>query len=134
MSGVPTTRYFAVGYFTAAQHDQRGRDMLSHAAGTTDPVTPQVSAITATQTTIFEHPMGDQTLEMQFRNVATHVSAPATASGAHFVMERFNPRKFPPAGMTPQEAFTQYLASPDGRSKLGAATAVQLFAMDIDVG
>lgn len=134
MAGVSTTRYFAVGYFTAAQYDQRGRDMLSHAGRSTDPVPPLVNAITSVSSTIFEHTMGDKTLEMEFRNVATHVSPPATEGGAHFVMERFNPRKFPPPGLNAQEAFKQYMASPDGRAKLGAATAVQLFALDIDAG
>jgi hypothetical protein len=132
MAGVSTTRYFAVGYFTAAQHEQRDRDLLAHAARTTDPVPPQVHAITVVNSTVFEAMMGDQTLEMEFRNVATH--APSPASGARFVMERFNPRKFPPAGLSPQEAFTRYLASPEGGAKFGAATAVQLFALDIDAG
>jgi hypothetical protein len=44
-------------------------------------------------------------------------------------MERFSETLFPPAGKTPQEAFTDYLKTGDGILSFGNATAVQLYSM-----
>jgi hypothetical protein len=53
------------------------------------------------------------------------------AAGISFAMERFDSSQFPGA-LTPQEAFTQYLASSEGIASFGTASAVQLFAIDVD--
>jgi hypothetical protein len=46
-------------------------------------------------------------------------------------MERFDSAQFP-GTLSPQDAFTQYLASAEGIASFGTATAVQLFAIDVD--
>ena len=52
-------------------------------------------------------------------------------AGVSFAMERFDSTQFP-GTLSPQDAFTQYLASAEGIASFGTATAVQLFAIDVD--
>jgi hypothetical protein len=128
---VPTTRYFAVGFFTAAQLEEKHRAMLARAAQ--NPAVPQIrSAVEAVFITIFGVDTGAETVEMGIRKVRTVVQSPGVqASDVSFEIERFNSGQFPGA-LSPEEAFAQYLASPAGVASFGTATAVQLFAIDVD--
>jgi hypothetical protein len=128
---VPTTRYFAVGFFTAAQLEEKHRGMLARAAQSQ--AVPQIrSAVEAVFITIFGVDTGAETVEMGIRKVSmAGQNASLQAAGVSFEIERFNSSQFP-GSLTPQEAFTQYLASAEGIASFGAATAVQLFAIDVD--
>jgi hypothetical protein len=127
---VPTTRYFAVGFFTAAQLEEKHRAMLARAAQS--PVVPEIrSAVEVVFITIFGVDTGVDTVEMGIRKVRTVVQKPMQSTGVSFEIERFNSTQFPGA-LSPEEAFAQYLTSPDGVASFGTATAVQLFAIDVD--
>jgi len=127
---VPTTRYFAVGFFTAAQLEEKHRTMLARAAQS--PAVPQIrSAVEVVFITIFGVDTGVDTVEMGIRKVRTVVQKPMQSTGVSFEIERFNSTQFPGA-LSPEEAFAQYLTSPDGVASFGTATAVQLFAIDVD--
>jgi len=127
---VPTTRYFAVGFFTAAQLEEKHRAMLARAAQS--PVVPEIrSAVEVVFVTIFGVDTGVDTVEMGIRKVRTVVQNLRQASGVSFEIERFNSSQFPGA-LSPEEAFAQYLASPEGVASFGTATAVQLFGIDVD--
>ena len=127
---VPTTRYFAVGFFTAAQLEEKHRAMLARAAQS--PVIPEIrSAVEVVFITIFGVDTGVDTVEMGIRKVRTVVQKPMQSTGVSFEIERFNSTQFPGA-LSPEEAFAQYLTSPDGVASFGTATAVQLFAIDVD--
>ena len=128
---VPTTRYFAVGFFTAAQLEEKHRTMLARAAQS--PAVPQIrSAVEVVFITIFGVDTGVDTVEMGIRKVRTVVrNLSQQATDVSFEIERFNSGKFPGA-LSPEEAFAQYLASPEGVASFGTATAVQLFAIDVD--
>jgi hypothetical protein len=128
---VPTTRYFAVGFFTAAQLEEKHRGMLARAAKS--PAVPQIrSAVEAVFITIFGVDTGAETVEMGIRKVSmVGQNLRRQATGISFEIERFNSNQFPGA-LRPQDAFTQYLASPEGIASFGTATAVQLFAIDVD--
>lgn len=128
---VPTTRYFAVGFFTAEQLEEKHRAMLARAAQGSS--VPQIQpAIAAVHITIFKVDTGTETVEMGVGNVAMVVQDPnINASGAHFTVERFDSKKFPGTA-SPQDAFRQYLASADGTAAFGKAAAVQLFSIDVD--
>jgi len=128
---VPTTRYFAVGLFTAAQLEEKHRSMLARAAQS--PAVPEIrSAVEAVFITIFGVDTGAETVEMGVRKVTVvGQNSGAQAGGVSFEIERFNSSQFPGA-LSPEEAFTQYLASPEGIASFGTATAVQLFAIDVD--
>ena len=127
---VPTTRYFAVGFFTAAQLEEKHRAMLARAAQS--PVVPEIrSAVEVVFVTIFGVDTGVDTVEMGIRKVRPVVQNPMQSTGVSFEIERFNSTQFPGA-LSPEEAFAQYLTSPEGVASFGTATAVQLFAIDVD--
>ena len=127
---VPTTRYFAVGFFTAAQLEEKHRAMLARAAQS--PVVPEIrSAVEVVFITIFGVDTGVDTVEMGIRKVRPVVQNPMQSTGVSFEIERFNSTQFPGA-LSPEEAFAKYLTSPEGIASFGTATAVQLFAIDVD--
>jgi hypothetical protein len=128
---VPTTRYFAVGYFTALQLEEKHRGMLARAA-TSAAVSAIQSAVETVFVTVFDIDTGSETVEMGISKVGLAMQNSGTqASGMSFEIERFNSSQFPGA-LTPEDAFAQYLASPEGIASFGAATAVQLFAVNVD--
>jgi hypothetical protein len=127
---VPTTRYFAVGFFTAEQLEERDRALLAGTAQNAAVAEIQ-SAVDVVLVTIFDVDMGAETVEMGIRKVSIVVRDPLQAGGVSFAMERFDSARFP-GTLSPQDAFTQYLASAEGIASFGTATAVQLFAIDID--
>ena len=128
---VPTTRYFAVGFFTAAQLEEKHRGMLARAAQ--GPAVPEIrSAVEAVFITIYGVDTGAETVEIGVSKVSVVEQNPGPrAAGVSFEIERFNSSQFPGA-LTPQDAFTRYLASPEGIASFGTATAVQLFALNVD--
>ncbi len=128
---VPTTRYFAVGFFTAQQLEDKHRALLALAADKAPG--PEIqSAVQIVAITVFGIDTGTETVEMGITKVSTVVQDPQTqAAGASFAIERFDSTQFPGA-LSPQDAFTQYLASPAGMATFGNATAVQLFAINLD--
>ena len=127
---VPTTRYFAVGFFTAEQLAERDRAMLASAAR--NAVVSEIrSAVEVVAVTVFDVDTGAETVEMAMRKVSLVVQDPRQPAGVSFAMERFDSTRFP-GTLTPQDAFTQYLASAEGIASFGTATAVQLFAIDVD--
>jgi hypothetical protein len=128
---VPTTRYFAVGFFTAEQLEEKDRAMLARAAQNA-PVSEIQSAVEAVSVTVFGVDTGTETVEMAITKVSMVVQDPRLqAPGVSFAVERFDSSQFP-GKLTPQEAFTQYLASAEGITSFGTASAVQLFAIDVD--
>jgi hypothetical protein len=128
---VPTTRYFAVGFFTAAQLEEKHRAMLARAQKNA-PVPAIRSAVEAVTITVFNVDTGSETVEMGINKVSLVVQdADVNASGVSFAIERFDFNTFP-GTLTPEEAFAQYLASPEGVASFGTSTAVQLFAINVD--
>jgi hypothetical protein len=128
---VPTTRYFAVGFFTAQQLEAKHRALLALAAEKA-PVPEIQSATQFVAITVFGVDTGTETVELGVTKVCTVVQDPQVqASGASFSIERFDSTQFPGA-LSPQDAFTQYLASTAGIATFGNATAVQLFAINVD--
>jgi hypothetical protein len=128
---VPTTRYFAVGFFSAAQLEEKHRTMLARATQKGS-VSPLRSAVEAVFITVFNVDTGAETVEMGISKVSLVVQDPKIQfGGVSFEIERFDSSQFP-GSLTPQAAFTQYLASEDGIASFGAATAVQLFAVSVD--
>ncbi|HTD74178.1 MAG TPA: hypothetical protein VK652_11680 [Steroidobacteraceae bacterium] len=128
---VPTTRYFAVGYFTAEQLEEKHRAMLARAAQNAA-VTEIRSAVEVVSVTVFDVDIGTETVEMAITKVSMVVQdTRLQAAGVSFAVERFDSSQFP-GTLTPQDAFTQYLASAEGIASFGTATAVQLFAIDVD--
>jgi hypothetical protein len=128
---VPTTRYFAIGFFTAEGLERKHRAMLARAAQP-DAAVPRIqSAIASVHITIFRVDTGTETVEMGVDRVAMEVVDPnLSATSVSFKVERFDADKFP-GDLKPQAAFKAYLASPDGISNFGTATAVQLFSIDV---
>lgn len=128
---VPATRYFAVGFFSAEQLEEKHRAMLASAAKNV--AVPEIfSAMAAVHITVFNVDTGTETVEMGISKVSMIVqNTSIQASGVSFAVERFDSNTFP-GSSTPQDAFTQYLAGPDGIATFGQATAVQLFAIDVD--
>lgn len=126
---VPTTRYFAVGYFTAQQLEQRDRALLARAAQNAGVPTLQ-SAVEVVTVTVFDVDTGSETVELGMRKVSLVVQDPL-AAGVSFATERFDSTQFP-GTLSPQDAFAQYLASAEGVASFGTASAVQLFAIDVD--
>jgi hypothetical protein len=127
---VPTTRYFAVGFFTAEQLAEKDRATLARAAR--NAVVSEIrSAVEVVAVTVFDVDTGAETVEIGMRKVSLVVQDPQQPAGASFAMERFDSSQFP-GTLTPQDAFTQYLASAEGIASFGTATAVQLFAIDVD--
>jgi hypothetical protein len=128
---VPTTRYFAVGFFTALQLEEKHRALLALAARKA-PVPAIPSAAEVVFITVFGIDTGTETIEMGMRQVSMVVQDPQVqASGVSFAIERFDSSQFP-GQLSPQDAFTQYLASTEGIAAFGNATAVQLVAIDVD--
>jgi hypothetical protein len=128
---VPTTRYFAVGFFTVAQLEEKHRGLLARAQGGA-PVPKLRSAVEAVTVTVFDVDTGTETVEMGINKVGQVAqSAKSQASGASFSIERFDSNVFP-GKMSPEDAFAQYLASAEGIASFGTATAVQLFAINVD--
>jgi hypothetical protein len=127
---VPTTRYFALGFFTALQLEERDRALLARAAQNAA-VSNIQSAVEVVTVTVFDVDTGAETVEMGIRKVSLVVQDPLQAAGVSFAMERFDSTQFP-GTLSPQDAFTQYLASAEGIASFGTATAVQLFAIDVD--
>jgi hypothetical protein len=126
---VPTTRYFAVGFFTALQLEEKHRAMLARAAQNAA-VSEIRSAVEAVFITVFDVDTGTETVELGINKVSVVVQD-AQASGASFAIERFDSNTFP-GPLTPADAFAQYLASAEGVASFGTATAVQLFAINVD--
>jgi hypothetical protein len=127
---VPTTRYFAVGFFTALQLEEKHRALLALAAQKA--AVPEIqSAVHIVFITVFNVDTGTETVEMGMRQVSTVVQDTQKASGVSFAIERFDSSQFPGA-LSPEDAFTQYLASAVGIATFGSATAVQLVAIDVD--
>ncbi|HTB88836.1 MAG TPA: hypothetical protein VK743_12810 [Steroidobacteraceae bacterium] len=128
---VPTTRYFAVGFFTALQLEEKHRALLARAQ-TNAPVPKLRSAVEAVTVTVFDVDTGTQTVELGIVPVSLVVQGTKLqASGVSFSIERFDSDAFP-GKLSPQDAFTQYLASEEGIASFGTATAVQLFAVNVD--
>lgn len=128
---VPATRYFAVGFFTAAQLEEKHRAMLARAQSNA-PVPEIRSAVEAVTVTVFNVGTGAETVEMGIDKIGAVVQdAKVPASGASFAIERFDFRTFP-GTLTPEVAFARYLASAKGIANFGTATAVQLFAVNVD--
>jgi len=128
---VPTTRYFAVGFFTAQQLAAKHRAMLARATQKGS-VSPIQSAVEVVFVTVFDVDTGTETIEMGMRKVSLVVQDPKIqVGGVSFEVERFDSSQFPGA-LTPQEAFSRYLTSEDGIASFGTATAVQLLAIDVD--
>jgi hypothetical protein len=127
---VPTTRYFAVGFFTALQLEEKHRALLALAAQKA--AVPEIqSAVQIVFITVFNVDTGTEKVEMGMRQVSTVVQDTQKASGVSFAIERFDSSQFPGV-LSPQDAFTQYLASAAGIATFGSATAVQLVAIDVD--
>jgi hypothetical protein len=128
---VPTNRYFAVGFFSAAQLEEKHRAMLARAAQKA-PVADIRSAVEVVSITVFDVDTGAETVEMAMSKVSMVVlDTQIQAGGVSFAMERFNSSTFP-GSLSPEDAFTQYLASAEGIASFGTATAVQLFAINVD--
>jgi hypothetical protein len=128
---VPTTRYFAVGFFTAEQLEEKHRAMLARAAQNTA-VSEIRSAVEVVSVTVFDVDTGTETVEMGISKVSMAVQdTRIQATGVSFAVERFDSSGFPGV-LTPEDAFTQYLASAEGMTSFGTATAVQLFAINVD--
>lgn len=128
---VPTTRYFAVGFFTAEQLEEKHRALLARAARKA-PVPAMPSAVEVVAVTVFNVGTGGETVEMGINKVSMVVRDPQVPpGGVSFAIERFDSSQFPGA-LTAQEAFAQYLASAGGIATFGTATAVQLFAINVD--
>src|ERR1700721_996163 len=127
---VPTTRYFAVGFFTAAQLEEKHRAMLARAAQS--PVIPEIlSAVEVVFITIFGVDTGVDTVEMGIRKVRPVVQNPMQSTGVSFEIERFNSTQFPGA-LSPEEPFVNHLTSPAGIASFATATAVGVFGIDVD--
>jgi hypothetical protein len=128
---VPTTRYFAVGYFTAAQLEAKHRAMLARAAQNATVSTIQ-SAVQIVSITVFGVNTGKETVELAMSKVSMVVQdTQIPANGVSFETERFDSSLFP-GTLSPEDAFKQYLATPEGIAAFGTATAVQLFAIAVD--
>jgi hypothetical protein len=127
---VPTTRYFAVGFFTAAQLEEKHRALLARAQ-TNAPVPKLRSAVEAVTVTVFDVDTGTETVELGIIKIGLVVPGAKGASGLSFEIERFDSTVFP-GTLSPEDAFAQYLASAEGIASFGTATAVQLFAANID--
>jgi hypothetical protein len=128
---VPTTRYFAVGFFTAEQLEAKHRAMLARAAQNAA-VSKIQSAVEVVFVTVFDVGIGTETVEMGMSKVSMVAqNTQIQEGGVSFEVERFNSSAFPGA-LSPQDAFTQYLASAEGIASFGTATAVQLFAINVD--
>jgi hypothetical protein len=128
---VPTTRYFAVGFFTAAQLEEKHRAMLARAKQKAA-VSEIQSAVEVVFITVFNVGTGAETIEMGISKVSMVVQdTKIQAGGVSFAVERFDSSQFP-GSLTPQAAFSQYLASAEGIATFGTATAVQLFAVNVD--
>ena len=128
---VPTTRYFAVGYFTAAQLEAKHRAMLARAAQNA-PVSTIQSAVQIVSITVFGVDTGAQQVELAMSKVSMVVQdTQIPGKGVSFETERFDSSRFPGA-LSADDAFKQYLASPEGITAFGTATAVQLFAIAVD--
>jgi hypothetical protein len=128
---VPTTRYFAVGFFSAAQLEEKHRALLARAQ-TNAPVPKLRSAVEAVTITVFDVGTGTETVELGIDKIGLVLqTAKIQAGGASFAIERFDSNSFP-GTLSPEDAFTQYLASAEGIASFGTATAVQLFAVNID--
>src|ERR1700684_4148736 len=105
---VPTTRYFAVGFFTAPQLEEKHRRMLARAAQS--PAVPEIrSAVEAVFITIYGVDTGAETVEIGVSKVSVVEQNPGPrATNLSFEIERFNSSQFPGA-VSPQDAFTRYL-------------------------
>jgi hypothetical protein len=128
---VPTTRYFAVGFFTAEQLEANHRARLARATQTAD--VPSIrSAVEVVDITVYGVDTGTETVELGIGKVSLVVQDPRIqAGGVSFAVERFDSDQFP-GTLSPQDAFVQYLASAEGIASFGNATAVQLFSIDVD--
>ncbi|HXP66184.1 MAG TPA: hypothetical protein VN815_11980 [Steroidobacteraceae bacterium] len=128
---VPTTRYFAIGFFTAEQLAEKDRALLTRAAQNAA-VSEIRSAVEVVAITVFDVDTGNESVEMGMRKVGIAVQNPRLREGGvSFAVERFDSGRFP-GSLSPQDAFAKYLASPEGIASFGTATAVQLFAIDVD--
>ena len=128
---VPTTRYFAVGFFTAEQLEEKHRAMLARAAQNTA-VSEIRSAVEVVSVTVFDVDTETETVELGISKVSMVVrDTQIRATGVSFAVERFESSAFAGA-LPPQDVFRQYLASAEGIASFGTATAVQLFAIDVD--
>jgi len=131
---VPATRYFAIGFFTAENLENKHRAMLARAAQA-DTAIPQIrSAVFVVHVTIFKVDTGTETVGMGVTGIPTAMQVfdpTISANGASFKVESFDPGQFP-KGLSLPDAFKAYLASKDGIDAFGHATAVQLFSIDVE--
>jgi hypothetical protein len=129
---VTTTRYFAVGFFTAAQLEEKHRGLLARAQS--DAAVAEIrSAVEVVWITVFNVNTGAETVDMGIDKLSMIVQdAKVETNGASFAIERFDSNVFP-GTLTPEDAFKQYLASPKGMASFGTATAVQLFGINVAV-
>jgi hypothetical protein len=130
----PNTLYFAIGFFTGDQLEEKHRAMLARAASNPAvPVPVLKSSMLAVHVTIFMVKSGTGTVEVDVKNVAMRTPGQPVGgdAGSRFVLEKFNPRMFP-NGLTPEEAFIRYLNTEDGINVFGKAAAVQLISMDMN--
>src|SRR5580704_10608033 len=92
---VPTTRYFAVGFFTAAQLERKHRALLARAQSNA-PVPKLRSAVEAVTVTVFDVDTGTETVEMGINPVSLVVpGTQGQPSGVSFSIERFDSSTFP---------------------------------------
>jgi hypothetical protein len=124
------TRYFAVGFFTPEQLEEKHRAMLARAQNNA-PIPKLRSAVEAVTVTVFDVDTGTETVELGINPVSLVVpGAKVQASGVSFAIERFEFTTFP-GTLSPEDAFAQYLSSAEGIASFGTATAVQLFAINV---
>ena len=120
-----TSLCFAVGVFTPEQKAERDRRLLAEAeAGKAiAPAGPQLDIV---YTTIYK--MAAETLLASIQptgqaNGSTSFEIERFAADWHQAVQR--------RGSDPQQAFKDWLASPQGQQKFGTATSVQLFAANL---
>ena len=119
------TLYFAVGFFSTAQREQRDRDLLA-AAGSSSTLSTPAPRIETVHITVFHVNTGTQNLDLGIEKV------PGSLSGSHFEIERFGV-DWPPKGQSPSQAFSMFLQSDTGKAQFGSATAVQLFSTNLHI-
>ena len=90
---VPTTRYFAIGFFTAAQLAEKDRALLTRAAQNAA-VSEIRSAVEVVAITVFDVDTGNESVEMGMRKVGIAVQNPRLREGGvSFAVERFGTRR-----------------------------------------
>ena len=120
-----------MGFFTAEQLEEKHRAMLARAAQ--NAAVPDIrSAVEAVHITIFDVDTGIETVEMGISKVSMDGTRYPCAGERRLIRDGALRFQEVSRHASPQDAFKQYLASPDGIATFGKATAVQLFAIDVD--